>query len=63
MAIDYPQNKNQMQGRNIDQVYTLDARKAKSNNALIAGTCLINDHPCFVLFDYGATHYFLFIFY
>lgn len=48
-----------MQGKSIGQVYTLDAMKAKRNNALIAGTCLINDHPCFVLFDYGVTHSFV----
>ncbi|XP_050875233.1 uncharacterized protein LOC127078856 [Lathyrus oleraceus] len=59
MSRECPQNKNQMQGRNTGRVYTLDARKAKSNNALIAGTCLVNDHPCFVLFDYGATHSFV----
>ncbi|XP_050902548.1 uncharacterized protein LOC127114490 [Lathyrus oleraceus] len=59
MSRECPQNKNQMQGRSTCRVYTLDARKAKSNNALIAGTCLINDHPCFVLFDCGATHSFV----
>ncbi|XP_050885250.1 uncharacterized protein LOC127088339 [Lathyrus oleraceus] len=59
MARDYPQNWNKMQGRNTGRVYTLDARKAKSNNALITGTCLINDHPCLVLFDYGETHSFV----
>ncbi|XP_050888517.1 uncharacterized protein LOC127093617 [Lathyrus oleraceus] len=59
VAKDYPRNKNRMQGRNIGRVYTLDARKAKSNNALIVGTCLINDHPCFVLFDCGETHSFV----
>ncbi|XP_050918947.1 uncharacterized protein LOC127136435 [Lathyrus oleraceus] len=59
MARDYPQNKNQMQGRNTGRVYTLDARKAKSNNALIAGMCLVNDRPCFILFDCGATHSFV----
>ncbi|XP_050876954.1 uncharacterized protein LOC127080688 [Lathyrus oleraceus] len=63
MARDCPQNKNQMQGRNTGRVYTLDARKAKSNNALIAGTYLVNDHPCFVLFDYGETHSFVSIHY
>ncbi|XP_050888516.1 uncharacterized protein LOC127093616 [Lathyrus oleraceus] len=35
VAKDCPQNKNQIQERNISRVYTLDARKAKSNNALI----------------------------
>ncbi|XP_050916119.1 uncharacterized protein LOC127131232 [Lathyrus oleraceus] len=59
MSRECPQNKNQMQGRNTGRVYTLDARKAKRNNALIVGTCLVNDHPCFVLFDYGATHSFV----
>ncbi|XP_050876243.1 uncharacterized protein LOC127079937 [Lathyrus oleraceus] len=59
MSRECPQNKNQMQGRSTGRVYTLDARKAKSNNALISGTCLVNDHPCFVLFDYGATHSFV----
>ncbi|XP_050916204.1 uncharacterized protein LOC127131323 [Lathyrus oleraceus] len=59
MAKDFPQNRNQMKGRSTGQVYTLDARKAKSNNALIASMCLVNDHPCFVLFDCGATHSFV----
>ncbi|XP_050897961.1 uncharacterized protein LOC127104858 [Lathyrus oleraceus] len=59
MSRECPQNKNQMQGRSVGRVYTLEARKAKSNNALIAGTCLVNDHPCFVLFDCGATHSFV----
>ncbi|XP_050875592.1 uncharacterized protein LOC127079226 [Lathyrus oleraceus] len=59
MARDYPQNKIQMQGRNIGRVYTLDARKARSNNALIAGMCLVNDHPYFVLFDCGEKHSFV----
>ncbi|XP_050916803.1 uncharacterized protein LOC127131976 [Lathyrus oleraceus] len=59
MYKDCPQNKNQMQGRSIGRVYTLDARKAKRNNALITGTCLVNEHPCFVLFDCGATHSFV----
>lgn len=51
-----PQNKVQMHGKSIGRVYTLDEKKAKSSNALIAGICLVNDHPCFVLFNYGATH-------
>ncbi|XP_050916547.1 uncharacterized protein LOC127131677 [Lathyrus oleraceus] len=59
MSRECPQNKNQMQGRSVGRVYTLDARKAKSNNALIVGTCFINNHPCFVLFDCGATHSFI----
>ncbi|XP_050890537.1 uncharacterized protein LOC127095938 [Lathyrus oleraceus] len=59
MVRECSQNKNQMQGRSTGRVYTLDARKAKRNNALIDGTCLVNDHPCFVLFDYGATHSFV----
>ncbi|XP_050909051.1 uncharacterized protein LOC127122812 [Lathyrus oleraceus] len=54
-----PQNKNQMQGRSVGRVYTLDARKAKSKNALITGTCLVNEYPCFVLFNCEATHYFV----
>ncbi|XP_050915453.1 uncharacterized protein LOC127130499 [Lathyrus oleraceus] len=36
MSRECPRNKNQMQGRSTGRVYTLDARKAKSNNALIA---------------------------
>ncbi|XP_050897996.1 uncharacterized protein LOC127104900 [Lathyrus oleraceus] len=35
MSRECPQNKNQMQGRSTSRVYTLDARKAKSNNSLI----------------------------
>ncbi|XP_050895691.1 uncharacterized protein LOC127102355 [Lathyrus oleraceus] len=59
MSRECPQNRNQMQGRSTGRVYTLDARKAKRNNALIVGTCLVNNHPCFVLFDCGATHSFV----
>ncbi|XP_050876633.1 uncharacterized protein LOC127080349 [Lathyrus oleraceus] len=59
MSRECPQNKNHMQGRRTSRVYTLDARKAKRNNALIVGTCLVNGHPCFVLFDCGATHPFV----
>ncbi|XP_050908644.1 uncharacterized protein LOC127122336 [Lathyrus oleraceus] len=59
MDRDCPQNKNHMQGRSTGRVYTLDARKAKSNNALIVGMYIVNDHPCFVLFDCGATHSFV----
>lgn len=61
MARDYPQNKNWMQGKSIGRVYTLDAKKAKGNNALIVGTCHVNGHPCFVLFDYEATRSFMLI--
>ncbi|XP_050920201.1 uncharacterized protein LOC127137820 [Lathyrus oleraceus] len=59
MSRECPHNKNQMQGRGTGQVYTLDARKAKRNNALIVGMFLINNHPCFVLFDYEETHSFV----
>ncbi|XP_050902755.1 uncharacterized protein LOC127115201 [Lathyrus oleraceus] len=59
MSRECPQNKNQMKKRIPGRAYTLDARKAKSNNTLIAGTCLVNDHPCFVLFDCGVTHSFV----
>lgn len=38
MAKDYPQNKTQMQGKNIGRVYTLDAKKDKCNNTFIVGT-------------------------
>ncbi|XP_050897475.1 uncharacterized protein LOC127104332 [Lathyrus oleraceus] len=59
MSKECPQNKNQMQGRSVGRVYTLDARKAKSNNDLIVGMCLVNNHHCFVLFDCGATYSFI----
>lgn len=55
MAKDCPQNKNQMQGKNIGQVYTLDAKKVKGNNTLIVGTCHVNGYPCFVLFTCGVS--------
>ncbi|XP_050877271.1 uncharacterized protein LOC127081024 [Lathyrus oleraceus] len=54
-----PNNPPQCQGRSTGRVYTLDARKAKSNNALIVGMCLVNNHPCFVLFNCEATHSFI----
>lgn len=59
MTINYPQNKIQMQGKTTGRVYTLDEKKTKGKNALIAGTCHVSDHPCFILFDYGETHSFV----
>ncbi|XP_058765537.1 uncharacterized protein LOC131639035 [Vicia villosa] len=41
------------------RVYTLDARKAQGNTSLVAGTCFVNNQPCFVLVDCGATHSFI----
>ncbi|XP_058760552.1 uncharacterized protein LOC131633895 [Vicia villosa] len=41
------------------RVYTLDARKAKGNNNLIAGTCYVNNQTLCVLVDCGATHSFI----
>ncbi|XP_058733188.1 uncharacterized protein LOC131604787 [Vicia villosa] len=41
------------------RVYTLDARKAKGNNNLIASTCYVNNQPLCVLVDCGATHSFI----
>ena len=59
MARNCPQNRNQIQGRGTGRVYTLDAKKTKGDNSLIAGTCFVNGHSCFVLFDCGATHSFV----
>lgn len=59
MARYCPHNKIQIQGKSIGRVYTLNARKAKGNNALIAGTCHINDHPSFIFFDYVTTQSFV----
>lgn len=59
MAKDCPQNKTRMQGKSTSQVYTLDVKKAKGNNALIVGTCYIIGHPYFVLFDCVATYSFV----
>ncbi|XP_058741362.1 uncharacterized protein LOC131613734 [Vicia villosa] len=47
------------QGGNTRRVYTLDAKKAKSNNELIAGTCLLNNQTCLVLIDCGASNSFI----
>ncbi|XP_050916099.1 uncharacterized protein LOC127131209 [Lathyrus oleraceus] len=63
MSRECPQNKVRMQGKSTDQVYMLGAKEAKSNNALIVGTCLVNNHPCFILFDCGETHSFVSIHY
>src|SRR4051812_37726069 len=59
MARNCPQNRNHVQGRGTGRVYTLDAKKTKGDNSLIAGTCFINGHSCFVQFDCGATHSFV----
>ncbi|XP_058732938.1 uncharacterized protein LOC131604522 [Vicia villosa] len=47
------------QGGNAGRVYTLDAKKAKGNNELIAGTCLVNNQTCLILIDCGASHSFI----
>lgn len=47
-------------GKSIGRVYTLDARKAKSNTNLVAGTCYVKNKPLFVLVDNGATHFFIY---
>lgn len=39
--------------------YTLDARKANGNNDQIAGTSYMHDQPFFVIFDCGASHFFI----
>ncbi|XP_058746758.1 uncharacterized protein LOC131619708 [Vicia villosa] len=39
--------------------YSLDAKKAKGNNNLVAGTCDVNNHPLFVLVDCGAMYSFI----
>lgn len=59
MARYYPHNKIQMQGKSIGQVYTSDAKKARGNNALIAGMCHVNDHTSFVFFDCVITQSFV----
>ncbi|XP_050875243.1 uncharacterized protein LOC127078866 [Lathyrus oleraceus] len=59
MVIECPQNKVQMQRKSTVQVYMLGAKKAKRNNALIVGKCLVNNHPCFILFDCWVTHSFV----
>lgn len=48
-----------MQGKSTSRVYTLDAKKANGDNDLVDGTCHLNNHPWFVLFDYGASHSFV----
>ncbi|XP_058784256.1 uncharacterized protein LOC131659028 [Vicia villosa] len=53
----YPKKKTQE--KTTGRVYTLDARKAKGNNNLIAGTCYVNNQPLCVLVDCGATHSFI----
>lgn len=50
MSRDCPQNRTQMQGKSTSRVYTLNAKKAKGNKALIVGTCHVNGDPCFVFF-------------
>ncbi|XP_058726825.1 uncharacterized protein LOC131598218 [Vicia villosa] len=47
------------QEKTTGRVYTLDARKAKGNNNLIAGTCYVSNQPLCVLVDCGATHSFI----
>ncbi|XP_058766954.1 uncharacterized protein LOC131640584 [Vicia villosa] len=51
-------NKNR-QGGTTGRVYTLNARKAKGNHELIAGTCLVNNQKCLILIDCGASHSFI----
>ncbi|XP_058732898.1 uncharacterized protein LOC131604479 [Vicia villosa] len=51
--------KKKTQEKTAGRVYTLDVKKAKGNNNLIAGTCYVNNQPLCVLVDYGATHSFI----
>ncbi|XP_058752158.1 uncharacterized protein LOC131625295 [Vicia villosa] len=51
--------KKKTQEKTAGRVYTLDAKKAKGNNNLIAGTCYVNNQPLCVLVDCGATHSFI----
>ncbi|XP_058775979.1 uncharacterized protein LOC131650280 [Vicia villosa] len=51
--------KKKTQENTTGRVYTLDARKAKGNNNLIAGTCYVSNQPLCVLVDCGATHSFV----
>ncbi|XP_058754444.1 uncharacterized protein LOC131627621 [Vicia villosa] len=55
----YCPKKKKTQEKTTGRVYTLDARKAKGNNNLIAGTCYVNNQPLCVLVDCGATHSFI----
>jgi hypothetical protein len=41
------------------RVYSLDGEEAKSNNSLIMNVCLLNQYKVLVLFDCGATNYFI----
>ncbi|XP_058760265.1 uncharacterized protein LOC131633583 [Vicia villosa] len=45
--------------RTAGRVYTLDVKKAKGNNNLIAGICCVNNQPLCILVDCGATHSFI----
>lgn len=39
--------------------YTLDAKKAKDDSELIAGTCYMHGKPLFVLYDCGESYSFI----
>ncbi|XP_027192644.1 uncharacterized protein [Cicer arietinum] len=63
MSQDCPQRKMKRlansNGPPTGRVYTLNAKKAKGNNDLIAGECFLNNEPLKVLFDTGASHSFI----
>ncbi|MDV3145732.1 MAG: retroviral-like aspartic protease family protein [Sweet potato little leaf phytoplasma] len=41
------------------RVYTMSGREADTAEGLIKGICFVNENPCEVLFDSGATHSFI----
>ncbi|XP_074314323.1 uncharacterized protein LOC141649532 [Silene latifolia] len=41
------------------KLFAMDKKSPEEDAYIVSGTFLINSHPCFFLFDSGATHYFM----
>lgn len=59
LARDYLHKNVQAHEKSFGRVYTLDTKNANGNNDFIVGTCNVNGHPYFILFNCGLTHSFV----
>lgn len=60
LARDCPNKKSIQEVGTTCRVYTLDAKKVKGSSYLIVGMSYMQEHLLFILFDYEATHVFIF---
>ncbi|XP_074318797.1 uncharacterized protein LOC141655626 [Silene latifolia] len=49
----------QRESKSSGKLFAMGKKSAEEDAHVVSGTFLINSHPCFVLFDSGATHSFV----